>query len=160
MDLKLEGENLKLKVRANAVILKENKLLVCSINDNGFWCCPGGHIHLGEDSKTAVLRESFEEVGIKFDDAKLLTVMESFFEGKKGKRFHEISFYYLMQGDIPAEKFHDYSYEENDEGKMVHLEFRWVDIGKMDELDIRPADLKQMLQIGDFDLRHFIRIED
>ena len=117
MDLKLEGENLKLKVRANAVIVHDGKLLVCSINDNKFWCCPGGHIHLGEDSKTAVLREAFEDVGVKFNDAKLLTVMESFFEGKKEKRFHEISFYYLMQGEIPKEKLHDYSYEEDDEGK-------------------------------------------
>ncbi len=159
MDLKLEGENLKLKVRANAVIIKDNKLLVCSINNNGFWCCPGGHIHLGEDSKTAVLRESFEEVGIQFDDAKLLLIMESFFEGKKEKRFHEISFYYLMEGDIPAEKFQDYAYDENDEGKMVHLEFKWVDIKNLDSIDFRPVDLKKKLQSGDSELSHLIRCE-
>ena len=160
MDLKLEAEDFKLKVRANAIILKDNKVLVCSINNNGFWCCPGGHIHLGEDSKTAVLREAFEEVGIKFDDAKLLTIMESFFEGKKEKRFHEISFYYLMQGEIPAEKFHDYSFEENDEGRMVHLEFRWIDIDKLDDVDFRPVDLKQILASHDFSLKHLIRIDD
>lgn len=160
MDLKLEAENFKLKVRANAVIMHEGKLLVCTINDNGFWCCPGGHIHLGEDSKTAVLRESFEEVGIKFDDAKLLLVMESFFEGKKEKRFHEISFYYLMQGEIPEEKLADYSYDENDEGKIVHLEFKWIDINDLDSIDIRPIDLKNIVKNGNLDLQHFIRIED
>lgn len=160
MDLKLENGNLKLKVRANAVIIHDNKLLVCSINDNGFWCCPGGHIHLGEDSKTAVLREAHEEVGIKFDDAKLLTVMESFFEGKKEKRFHEISFYYLMDGNIPEEKFHDYAYDEDDEGKMVHLEFRWVDIKELDSIDFRPFDLKEILRNKNFELKHLIRIEE
>lgn len=160
MDLKLEGENLKLKVRANAVILHDNKLLVCSINDNGFWCCPGGHIHLGEDSKTAVLREAFEEVGVRFEDAKLLTIMESFFEGKKEKRFHEISFYYLMQGDIPEEKLCDYGYDENDEGKMVHLEFKWVDIDELDKIDFRPVDIREILNNRDFSLHHLIRIDD
>ena len=160
MDLKLEAENLKLKVRANAVIVHDGKLLVCSINDNGFWCCPGGHIHLGEDSKTAVIREAHEEVGIKFDDAKLLTMMESFFNGKKEKRFHEIGFYYLMQGEIPEEKLHDYSYDENDEGRMVHLEFKWIDIKDLDSIDLRPVDLKEKLKSENFELQHLIRIED
>ncbi len=160
MDLKLEAENLKLKVRANAVVLHNGKVLVCSINDNGFWCCPGGHIHLGEDSKTAVIREAYEEVGIKFEDAKPLMVMESFFEGKKEKRFHEIGFYYLMQGEVPEEKLHDYSFDENDEGKMVHLQFKWVDINSLDSIDLRPADLKKILMSGNYELKHIIRIED
>ena len=160
MDLKLEGENCKLKVRANAVILHEDKVLVCSMNDNGFWCCPGGHIHLGEDSKTAVLREAYEEVGIHFDDAKLMLVMENFFEGKKQKRFHEISFYYLMEGEVPDEKLHDYAYDENDGGKMVHLDFKWVDIKDLDSIDMRPANLKDMLMMKEFKLEHSIRVED
>ena len=160
MNIKLEAENFKLKVRANAVIVHEGKLLVCKMNDNGFWCCPGGHIHLGEDSKAAVLRETYEEVEIKFDDAKPLLVMESFFNGKNEKRFHEISFYYLMQGEIPEEKLIDYSYDEKDEGKIVHFEFKWIDIKDLDSIDIRPVDLKETLKSGDLELKHIIRVEN
>ena len=160
MDLKLEGENLKLKVRANAVIMNGNKVLICTMNDNGFWCCPGGHIHLGEDSKTAVLREAYEEVGVHFDDAKLLLMMESFFEGKKEKRFHEISFYYLMQGELPEEKLHDYSFNEHEGEKTIHFEFKWVDVNELDSIDLRPVDLKEILKSGDLNLHHLIRIED
>lgn len=159
MDLKLECENQKLKVRANAVILNDNKVLVCSMNDNGFWCCPGGHIHLGEDSKTAAIREAYEEVEVHFDDAKLLLVMESFFKGKKEKRFHEISFYYLMQGEIPADKLLDYSYDEHEGEKQIHFEFRWIDIDKLDTVDFRPVGLKECLQSEKFELKHLIRNE-
>ena len=40
MDLKIETEEIKLKVRANGVIMHEDKVLMCMINRSGFWCCP------------------------------------------------------------------------------------------------------------------------
>ena len=89
-------------------------------------------------------------------DAKLAAV----FEGKKQKRFHEISFYYLMKGEIPVEKLHDYSYDENDGGKMVHFEFKWIDINELDSIDMRPANLRDMLMMKEFKLEHSIRVED
>ena len=159
MDLKLETEECKLKVRANGVILNENKVLMCSINDNGFWCLPGGHIHLGEDSKSAVLREIKEEVGICFDDSELFLMMENFYLGKKNKQFHEYSFYYLMKGQIPSEKLRDYSCDENDEGKMVHLEFKWIGLDEIDNFDIRPKAIHDILKDRDFSLKHIISSE-
>lgn len=51
MDLKIKADDSRLKVRASAVILNDNKVLLCKINQNDFWCCTGGHIHLNEDSK-------------------------------------------------------------------------------------------------------------
>lgn len=159
MDLKIETDEFRVKVRANGVIINNDRVLMCAINDNGFWCCPGGHIHLGEDSKTAVIREVNEEVNIVFDDAKLILMMESFFKGNKGKLFHELSFYYLMQGRIPAEKLVDYEYDENDGGEMVHLQFKWISLDELDSYDIRPADLKTILKARDFNLNHIIRYE-
>ena len=156
MDLKIETEEIKLKVRANGVIINDDKILMCSINNSGFWCCPGGHIHLGEDSKTASLREINEEVGISFDDSKLFLMMESFFAGKNNKQFHELSFYYLMEGEIPAEKLLDYSYDENDEGKMVHLDFKWFNLDELDNFDVRPKALLESLKNRDFSLKHII----
>lgn len=158
MDLKIETEEIKLKVRANGVILHDEKVLMCSINHSGFWCCPGGHIHLGEDSKTASLREINEEVGIAFDDSELFLMMESFFEGKNNKQFHELSFYYLMKGEIPAEKLLDYSYDENDEGKMVHLDFKWIRLDELDSYDVRPKALLESLKNKDFSLKHKISL--
>ena len=158
MDLKIETEEIKLKVRANGVIMHEDKVLMCMINKSGFWCCPGGHIHLGEDSKTASLREIREEVGIEFDDSELFLMMESFFIGKNDKQFHELSFYYLMKGEIPADKLNDYSYEEDDEGKMVHLDFKWIKISDIHKFDVRPKALHESLVNKDFSLKHIVSL--
>lgn len=160
MDLEIDNGDSKLKIRANGVIVHENKVLLCTINKNDFWCCPGGHIHLNEDSKTAVLREIKEEVEVDFDDAKLMIVMESFFPSKRGKHFHEISFYYLMQGEIPENKLHDWEVDEHDEDKMVHLIFKWFDINELDDIDFRPGNLKQILKDKDYKLKHVIRNDD
>lgn len=156
MDLKIETEEIKLKVRANGVILNEDKVLMCSINHSGFWCLPGGHIHLGEDSKTASIREINEEVGISFDDSELFLMMESFFIGKNNKQFHELSFYYLMKGRIPDKKLVDYSCDENDEGKIVHLDFKWIKLDELDNFDVRPTALLESLKNRDFRLKHII----
>lgn len=159
MDLKIETEEIKLKVRANGAIINDDKVLMCQINNSGFWCLPGGHIHLGEDSKTATLREINEEVGVHFDDSKLFLMMESFFIGKNNKHFHEISFYYLMEGEVPAEKLADYSYDEDDDGKMVHLDFKWFRLDELDKFDIRPKPLLNLLKNRDFSLKHIIANE-
>lgn len=160
MDLEIKTADSKLKVRANGVIIHDNKVLMCKIKSNEFWCCPGGHIHLNENSKDAVLREIKEEVEVSFDDAKLIMMMESFFPSKKGIHFHEISFYYLMQGEIPDNKLEDWEVDENDEGKIVHLIFKWFDIDKIDDIDIRPGNLKQILKDKDYGLKHVIRCDD
>lgn len=160
MDLEIVNENQRLKVRANGIIINNGKVLLCKIKQNTFWCLPGGHIHLMEDSKTAVLREISEEVCIDFEDAKLCTVMENFFISRTGKEYHEIDFFYLMSGgEIPPEKLVDYDFLENDEGKMVHLYFKWFDLAKLDEFDIRPQDIKQILATQNFKLSHIIKDE-
>lgn len=158
MDLKFNSDGIRFKARACGVVVNNNKVLMCNINDNGFWCCPGGHIHLGENSKAGVLREVEEEIGVKFDDAILLSITENFF-GKKGVSFHEYSFFYRMIGEVPKEKTKDYSIVENDEWKMVHLDFKWIDISEIDKFDIRPNVLKKVLkdQTG---FKHFILVDN
>lgn len=159
MDLEITQGNLRLKVRANGIIINEGKVLACTINDNAFWCLPGGHIHLGEDSQTAALREIEEEVGVKFENAQICFIMENFFVGKHDKEYHEIDFYYLMQGEIPKEKLVDRVIQENDEGKLVRLEFKWLEIDKLDEFDFRPKPLVNLLKSKDFSLKHIIKNE-
>lgn len=40
-------------------------LLMGKRRDNGKWCCPGGHVELGEEPYEAALRELKEETGIE-----------------------------------------------------------------------------------------------
>ncbi len=146
MDVKIKTEDSQFKLRACSVIVKNGKALLQDLNHNGFLCASGGHIHLGEDSRLGVIRETIEEVGVTVENPKLLAVGENFYT-KNAKKFHEISFYYLFENpEMPQEKLVDYAYDEDDEGKMVHIEFRWVPLNEVDNFDIRPKALKEILK--------------
>src|SRR5262245_11100641 len=42
------------------------------VRESGKWCLPGGHLELGEDWATAVIREIREEVGLESRALKLV----------------------------------------------------------------------------------------
>ena len=49
---------------AGLVILKDNTLLLAYSKNKQAWYLPGGKVDLGEDAKTALLRESLEELNL------------------------------------------------------------------------------------------------
>ena len=157
MDVKIKTDDENFKFRVNTLIFKDNKLLLVDINQNGFLCLPGGHVKIGEDTKQAAIRETFEEVGVTSENQKLVAVIENFFHNKKGKKFHELSFYYVMENPtIPQERQKDFYYVENDEGQSVELDFKWISLDKIDDYDIRPKELIQILKQNNFVFSHFI----
>ena len=157
MDVKLKDDTQNFKFRVNSIILNNDKVLMVEMNNNNFLCLPGGHVHLGEDTKSAVIRETMEEVGITSPSPKLVGVIENFFTHKTGRSFHELSFYYLMEDAIvPPEKQIDYNYLEHDEDKIVDLKFHWIPLDKVEKYDIRPVALKQILKNRDFTFHHIL----
>lgn len=157
MDVKINNEDLSFKFRVNCIILNEDKVLMVDLNKNGFLCCPGGHVHVGEDTKTAVIRETLEEVGIVSNNPKLVAIIENFFKNKVGKQFHELSFYYLIDDAIiPDDKQKDYTFIENDEGELVNLDFKWIMLDDVENYDIRPVALKKVLKERKFDFNHIL----
>ena len=60
-DIKFITDTHKFKYRVNGVIIHNNKLLTIKMSNGKSYCLPGGHIELGEDTKTAVIREMLEE---------------------------------------------------------------------------------------------------
>ncbi len=54
------------------LINKAGLIFLTQRRDVPLWVIPGGHINKGESSKMAVLRELYEETGIKIRDAKLI----------------------------------------------------------------------------------------
>ena len=155
MDVRIDNEKLNFKFRVNCLILNNDKVLLLDMNKNGFLCLPGGHVHVGEDTKEAVIRETMEEVGISSKNQKLIAVIENFFSNKAGKKYHELSFYYLMEdAEIPQDKQSDFHYVEHDEDKLVDLDFKWISLDEVDKYDIRPVALKQILKEKKFDFSH------
>ena len=159
MDLKIKTENLRFKGRANGIIINDGKLLAVKMGHNDFYCLPGGHIHLGENSYDGVLREVEEETGIKGLDAKLVYVVENFFKTAQDQTMHEICFYYLMQMAELGDKSKDFTLIENDEGKLINMDFRWIDLNNINEYKFKPMCVLEKISQGKFDLEHII-IED
>lgn len=153
MDIKIKNKKEHFKMRVSGCLIKDNKILMVQICNNGFYCLPGGHVHIGETSEDAVRREFFEEVKINTRSIKLFCLNENFFEDKQGDTVHEICFYYLLDGEIETR---DFSYVENDNGKLVDLHFKWINLDQLDEYDCRPRILLEKFKNKQFDFEHIV----
>ena len=67
MDVKINCEEGKFKFRVCGILKVNDKYLTVKIADNDFYCLPGGHVELGEDTDHAILREMKEELGYEVE---------------------------------------------------------------------------------------------
>lgn len=144
-DIKLSCEDGKFKFRVVGILRYNDKFLVQKIQENKFYCFPGGHVELGEDTDSAIIREMKEELPFAVKIDKLFTVIQNFFSDDKGKLFHELGYYYILE---PAEKIEqkDIIKFENDKGQIKRLEYKWITYEELrDAEDIRPALFKTIL---------------
>ena len=146
MDIKLDNKNGKFKFRVCGILEHNGKYLTVKIMNNKFFCLPGGHVELGEDTEYAVQREMKEELGFDVEIKRLIAINQNFFKIDDGRSYHEIGFYYIVnarnQADINP---NDYEREELDKGQLKHLEFRWYTIDELKNVDFRPAFLRDCL---------------
>lgn len=93
------GEGL-VNIRAGALIVRDGKLLMVK-SGRGYYYSVGGRLKFGETAEDAVVREVFEETGVKLKAARLAFVQENYFANdtpaKLGKPVYEIGFYFRME---------------------------------------------------------------
>ena len=120
-----------------AIIVKDGKILLCkNIKGGGYYFLPGGHIENGESPEVALERELVEEIDRKTN---------------KTKRIAEIKNTYNENNETIVETFYicltalsDY---ENIKSKEDHLEFDWVPIDDLEEVDFKPKHvIKEILK--------------
>lgn len=157
MDIKIKMEDYNFKYRVSGIILKDNKILIVKMCDNTFYCLPGGHVKMGESTIESVKREIKEETGYNIVEPKLIAITENFFSSKFNKNMHELGAYYILSLD-KGEKIEKESYTiiENDNGEDIKLEFKWIDIEKLNEINFQPIFLKEKLINRDYSLTHHI----
>ena len=70
---------------------------------------------------------------------------------------HEICFYYLLK-PLKGEnaRYNDYSLIENDKGHNIKLDFKWININKLGEYDVRPIFLKKIVKNNSIIMEHII----
>jgi len=157
-DIEFEKNNRKFKVRVNGILINDGKVLTVQMYNNDFYCLPGGHIIVGEDSKTAVEREFLEETRILVKAKELVSIVENFFVRKNGMQIHEVSFYYLLEAKEKYDAIEEYSLIENDNGEEVKLNFKWINILELEKNNFKPTMLiGQFKDINNFEkFKHYI----
>lgn len=152
-DIKFSFNNCNFKYRVSGILIENGKVLTVQINNNGFYCLPGGHVEIMESSKDAILREFYEETQIETEIDRLLYVTENFFNGKLGS-FHELGFYYLLKPKN-RNNIKDYYIIEHDKNGDVKLDFKWIEIDKLN--NFKPDFLKEYLkEYKTTNLKHII----
>jgi ADP-ribose pyrophosphatase YjhB (NUDIX family) len=87
-------------IRVGAIIIKDEKLLMVGNDQSNYLYSIGGRIKMGETAEEAIIREVFEETGVKMSVDRLGFVHENYFYGDTSsnlnKLIYEISFYFYM----------------------------------------------------------------
>ena len=130
-------------VRATALIVKDNRLLVVE-DEDGFYTI-GGAIQVDEATEDAVVREVKEELGVASRAIQLAFIVENRFE-QAGVHYHNIEFHYLVDllEDAPLTMQED----------TKQLPCRWLALEDLSTVDLKPAFLKTALPDWDGQLRH------
>lgn len=128
------------KYRSAAVILCADRILLCAVDHIAGWFLPGGKIHFGESSATALARELREELSFELvvSGAPLL-IAEGIRDGD-GTLEQEICFYYAVTwpSDLPPESVTDTGGHR----------FRWVLREDLSSLRFLPPEIVAFLTDG------------
>jgi len=93
------GEGI-LNVRVGAILIKDGKALMVKSKFGDYCYSVGGRIRFGETAEQAVVREVFEETGIRLTVDRLGYISEVFFSNDNpkdfGKPVYELAFYFYM----------------------------------------------------------------
>ena len=147
MDIKIRTESENFKYRVCGILKHGDKYLGVKIADNTFFCLPGGHIEIGEDTEIAALREMEEELGYPVKVNRLAGIAENFFKGKHDLMFHELGFYYEVEAQNPEDvNSEDYERIEIDKGEPKKLVFKWFTKEEIENTDFRPPFIKNMIK--------------
>ena len=158
------GEGI-INIRVGAIILKDGRFLMVRNNLSDYFYSVGGRIKFGETAEEAIVREVFEETGVRMEIDHLGFIHEDYFiadvPSKLGKEIYELDFYFYMK--VPEDfesvcksitEFGETEYLEwvsPDEPRSVYPEFFRT------ELDIYEKTVKHRVQDDRFYLRPFAK---
>lgn len=156
-DIRIKNGNDRFKFRVGGVVENKGKVLIVKMNQNNFYCFPGWHIELFEDSKLAIERELKEELRFDVKIKNLFAINENFYK-LRGDNFHELCFYYYAQPTDENIPMTDKFVKEQDKEGIVTHSFKWVTKEELNTFDVKPKQIVDYV-INGGNLKHFITKE-
>lgn len=150
MDIKIDSANEHFKFRVAGIVEHNGKYLAVKMDNNNFYCLPGGHAEIGEDTVTATKREMSEELGYEVKVKRLAGIAQNFYDRltKDGatKKFHEFSYYYIVEpANADQINENNYTRQENDKGVIKTLQFVWLTKEEFKKVPFRPQFAANLL---------------
>ena len=160
-DILFKTDEFVFSYRVAGLLLKNNKVLLQRPLDETGYAIPGGHVAFGETNSETLIREFKEEIGADIDVTGLKWVGEIFFPWGN-KPCHQITMFYsislLDDSSIPLDgKFFGIESIENNSFK---LEFSWVDLKDLANIELYPTNAKDLLINATDSVEHFIYREE
>lgn len=134
MDVYFRHDQKCFNFRVAGIIKKDHQVLLSKFND--FYTLPGGRVKFGETTEQAIKRKIVEEIGIKVNINKLLSINENFFEYGEDD-YHEVLFVYLCEAQNSADM---------DENEIIKDKFIYKSINDLVNLNLKPEFLLEELK--------------
>ena len=114
-------------LRCSAIVFRDDTVLLVHRSRNGTddWVLPGGTPRAGESMAACARRETLEETGLSVDPARVAFVLEALGPGSARRT---VDLVFLATADGRSEP----------EPREPGLEARFVPLGLLPELDVRP----------------------
>lgn len=161
MDILFKTEDAVFSYRVAGICVHNGKVLLqTTTGEDRSFAFPGGHVSFGETNAQTLIREFREEMGADITVGELKWVAEIFFPW--GSRpCHQICLYYMVEitdPDIPTDGV--FLGKERLEGRSFELEFHWVPIEKLGELEVYPTNTRALMEKLHEGVQHFVYREE
>ena len=150
MDILFKTEGWVFSYRVAGICVRDGRILLQKPLNDTAYAFPGGHVAFGETNEETLIREFKEEIGADISVGELKWVAEIFFPWGE-KNCHQICLYYMVEGDIPEDARFLGIEERN-----VPLEFCWVSLDELNNLEVYPVEAAQLLMKLDEGVQHFV----
>lgn len=127
----------EIELIVRAVISDGSRLLLAQPAGESWFFLPGGHVEPGEPAVVALRRELAEELGVeRVHVGGVLAIVETGYTDARGDH-HELNLVHRVAVD-----------DSIDGSKEEHISFRWLETSGLDEVDIRPTPVAELLRLG------------
>jgi len=156
-DILFHRDNYVFSYRVAGILLRDNKILLQKPTNDTAYAIPGGHVELGETNAETLIREFKEEIGVDITVGDLKWVWENFFPWGD-KPCHQICLYYdvklINEKQIPLDGV--FVGDERIEGRDFKIEFHWTPIKALNQIEVYPTNIADLIKRYDEGVLHFV----